>query len=62
LLESSAAIWEKLESRYMFRSLSNKLYLEHKLFGLKMSDGTYLNQHINVFNHIISDLIMKTRR
>jgi hypothetical protein len=26
------------------------------LFGLKMSEGTDLNRHVNVFNQIISDL------
>jgi len=47
---------EELESRYISLSLSNKLYLKHKLFGLKMSEGTDLNRHVNVFNQIISDL------
>ena len=40
----------------MFKSLSNKPYFKQKLLGLKMSKGIYLNQHINMFNHIISDL------
>ena len=40
----------------MFKSLTNKLYLKHKLYGLKMADGSDLSQHINVFNQIISDL------
>jgi hypothetical protein len=54
--ESPVTVWEKLESRYISLSLSNKLYLKHKLFGLKMSEGTDLNRHVNVFNQIISDL------
>jgi hypothetical protein len=40
----------------MSRSLLNKLYLRSKIFGFKMSEGTYLNQHINVFNQIVSNL------
>jgi len=54
--ESPVTVWAKLESRYISLSLSNKLYLKHKLFGLKMSEGTDLNRHVNVFNQIISDL------
>ncbi|RVX11676.1 Retrovirus-related Pol polyprotein from transposon TNT 1-94 [Vitis vinifera] len=54
--ESPAAIWLKLESRYMSKSLTNKLYLKQKLYGLKMAESLDLSQHINVFNQIISDL------
>ena len=55
--ESPAEIWLKLESRYMSKSLSNKLYLKQKLYGLKMMEGSDLSQHLNVFNQIISDLM-----
>ena len=54
--ESLAVIWLKLESQYMSKSLTNKLLLKKKLFGLKMVEGSALDQHINVFNQIISDL------
>ena len=40
----------------MYKSLTNKLYLKQKLYGLKMAEGSDLSQHINVFNQIISDL------
>ena len=40
----------------MSKSLTNKLYLKQKLYGLKMAKGSDLSQHINMFNHIISDL------
>ena len=54
--ESLAAIWLKLESRYMSKSLMKKLYLKQKLYGLKMTESSDLSQHINMFNQIISDL------
>ncbi|KAJ6994065.1 hypothetical protein NC653_017017 [Populus alba x Populus x berolinensis] len=44
--ESPTTIWKKLESWYMSKSLTNKLYLKHKLFYLEMSKGKNLNQHI----------------
>ena len=54
--ESPVAIWFKLESQYMSKSLTNKLYLKQWLCGLKMAEGLDLSQHINVFNYIIRDL------
>ena len=54
--ESPTTIWLKLESRYMSMSLTNKLYLKQKLYGLKMVESLDLSQHVNVFNQIISDL------
>ena len=54
--ESPVAIWLKLDSRYMSKSLMNNLLLKKKLYGLKMAKGSALNQHINMFNKIISDL------
>ena len=40
----------------MSKSLKNKLLLKKKLYGLKMADGSTIDQRINVFNEIISDL------
>ena len=37
--ESSAAVWLKLESQHMSKSLTNKLYLKQQLYGLKMAEG-----------------------
>ena len=48
--ESPAAVWLKLKSRYMSKSLMNKFYLKQRLYGLKMAKGSDLSQHINVFN------------
>jgi hypothetical protein len=56
--EFLAAVWLKLESRYMSKSLTNKLYLKQRLYSLKMVEGSDLSQHINVFNQIIGDLKM----
>jgi hypothetical protein len=54
--EFPAAVWLKLESRYMSKSLTNKLYLKQQLYDLKMAKDSNLSQHINVFNQIIGDL------
>ena len=39
---SIVAIWLKLESRYMSKSLINKLKLKQKLYELKMAEGADL--------------------
>jgi hypothetical protein len=54
---STAGIWLNLEKIYMFKSLTNKLHLKQKLYGLKMTEGADLRQHINTFKQIISDML-----
>ncbi|ESQ46603.1 hypothetical protein EUTSA_v10000703mg, partial [Eutrema salsugineum] len=49
-------ITNQLEKMYMSKSLSSKLYLKQKLFGLKMVESGDLIAHINNFNQIIGDL------
>ena len=55
-LKSPGEVWTKLETQFMSKSLTNKLYLKQKLYGLKMQEGSDLAQHVNVFNQIITDL------
>ncbi|CAA6657668.1 unnamed protein product [Spirodela intermedia] len=50
------ALWLKLESLYMTRSLTNKLFLKQCLFMLKMAKGTSIKAHLNEFNYILLDL------
>ena len=54
--ESLALVCLKLESQYVSKLLTNKLYLKQRLYSLKMAEGSDLSQHINVFNQIIGDL------
>ncbi|WRX12668.1 zinc finger protein [Theobroma cacao] len=54
--ESAAAVWFKLESIYMTKSLTNRLYMKQRLYTLKMSEGTSVNTHIDEFNRVILDL------
>ena len=44
---STAVIWLRLESRYMSKSLTNKLNLKRKLYELKMVEGADLAQHVH---------------
>ena len=53
---SPKKIWDKLEEQFMSKTLTRKLYLKRKLYGLKMQEGSDLAEHINVFNQLIADL------
>ena len=53
---SPKKIWDKLEEQFMSKTLTRKLYLKQKLYGLKMQEGSDITEHINVFNQLIADL------
>ena len=53
--KTTANLWHKLESLYMMKSLSNKLFLKKQLYSLWMKEKTL--QHLNVFNQILSDML-----
>ena len=40
----------------MSRTLTTKLYLKQKLYGLKMQEGSDLVEHLNVSNQLVVDL------
>jgi hypothetical protein len=49
-------LWQKLESLYMTKSLTNKLLLKQRLFSLKMKEGTPLKQHLDQLNALLMEL------
>ena len=55
--ETATGLWLRLETLYMTKSLSNKLYLKKKLYGLRMNKGTTVLEHLNFFNMVISELL-----
>ena len=54
--KSALAVWLKLESLYMTKSLANRLHLKQKLYTFKMSTGSSIEDHLDEFNKIILDL------
>ena len=41
-------IWDMLEEQFISKTLTQKLYLKQKLYGLKMQEGSDLPEYINV--------------
>eukprot|EP00253_Pinus_taeda_P021051 PITA_21051 len=50
------ALWDKLGTLYQSTSLVNKLFLQKKLYNLRMKDGDLVIEHLNAFNTMVSQL------
>jgi hypothetical protein len=55
--DSTKKLWDKLGSLYQLKYLVNKLFLQKKLYIMRMSDESSVKEHINAFNTIISQLL-----
>ena len=53
---TAEGIWMKLESLYMTKSLTNRIYLKAKFFGFKMQEDKSLDENLDEFNKIVIDL------
>ncbi|TXG60237.1 hypothetical protein EZV62_014810 [Acer yangbiense] len=49
-------IWKKLESLYLTKSLTNKIYLKERLFSFKMNPSKNLDQNLNEFKKMTIEL------
>uniref|UniRef100_A0A0D3BX66 CCHC-type domain-containing protein n=1 Tax=Brassica oleracea var. oleracea TaxID=109376 RepID=A0A0D3BX66_BRAOL len=54
--KTAASLWQKLESLYMTKSLTNKLLLKQHLFVLCMQEGIELRDHFDKLNSILLEL------
>ena len=53
---TTKAIWEKLESLYMAKSVTNRLLLKSRLYDLRLEEGKPLKPHLDEFCSIVMDL------
>ena len=53
---TSKGIWEKLESLYMAKSVTNRLLLKSRLYDLRLEEGKPLKPHLDEFYSIVMDL------
>ena len=52
----ASSLWLKLESLYMTKSLTNRLYLKKRLYTLQMQEGKPVKDHLDEFNKAILEL------
>ena len=50
--DTVAKVWLKLESLYMTKNLSNKIYLKEQLLGFKMDPSKTLEENLDDFKVI----------
>ncbi|KAF8396230.1 hypothetical protein HHK36_017844 [Tetracentron sinense] len=53
---TAAGLWKKLQALYQTKSITNRVFLRRKLFGLRMKEGTKVSKHLNAFNNVICEL------
>ncbi|XP_045825325.1 uncharacterized protein LOC123917602 [Trifolium pratense] len=56
-LTSPKEVLDKLESQYISKTRMNRLFTKMRLYSLKMREGSDLQQHVNTFNNIITELV-----
>ena len=56
LEKTIVSLWTKLESLYMTKSLTKRIYLKRQLYSLQMKEGTKVADHLNTFNTLIVQL------
>ena len=54
--DSAIKLWGKLGSLYQSKSLVNKLFLQEKLFHLRMDENDTVTEHLNVYNTLVSHI------
>ena len=54
--DSAVNIWEKLGSLYQSKSLVNKIFIQKKLFHLRMDENDTVIEHLNVYNTLVSHI------
>eukprot|EP00253_Pinus_taeda_P033611 PITA_33611 len=50
---TTKALWEKLATLYHSKSMVNKLFLQKKMYNLRMKDGDSMIEHLNAFNIVV---------
>jgi hypothetical protein len=50
-------LWDKLGNLYQYKSLVNKLFLRKKFYKLQMRDGDSMEENLNAFNTVVSQLV-----
>ena len=50
-------MWETLEKKYLTKSVESRLQLKSKLYRFQMKQGSTVNEHINRYTKLLTDLV-----
>ena len=53
---STKSIWEILASKYLTKSVENRLHLKRRLYHFQMKGGIFISDHINNYKKLLADL------
>ena len=51
--DSAIKLWGKLDSLYQSKPIVNKLFLQKKLFHLRIDESETMIEHLNVYNTLV---------
>ena len=54
---SGSKLWKEMKDKFMKKSTKNKLYTRTKLYRFQYKSGTTMNDHITIFDSLVTDLL-----
>ncbi|KAG2692926.1 hypothetical protein I3760_08G075400 [Carya illinoinensis] len=54
---NAKVLWQKLEDKFMKKSIESRLHLKKKLFRFQFREGISMSEHLNSYNQILADLL-----
>jgi len=50
-------LWEILEEKYLTKSVESRLQLKRRLYRFQMKRGCFINEHMNSYTKLLTDLV-----
>ena len=54
---SARQLWEILKKKYLTKSVESRLQLKSKLYSFQMQIGCSINEHLNRYTKLLTDLV-----
>ena len=54
---SARQLWDILEKKYLTKSIEFRLQLKSKLYSFQMKRGCSINEHLNRYTKLLTDLV-----
>jgi len=50
-------IWKILESKYLTKSIENRLHLKKRLYRFELKRGIFIGEHMNNYTKLLTDVV-----